>query len=123
MEWDVEAALEAEALERRTQSAGLVLGRYRIVRRLGSGGFGTVYAARDETLKREVAVKVIPRDSRAEDDRAEREARVAARLNHPSVVALYELGSDGRHVYLVSELVDWRTLAGLLAEDAPPDRD
>jgi hypothetical protein len=70
-----------------------------------------------------VAVKVIPRDSRADDDRAEREARVAARLNHPSIVALYELASDGRSIFLVSELVEGRTLGELIAEDALSDRD
>ncbi|MFL5894854.1 MAG: protein kinase domain-containing protein [Thermoleophilaceae bacterium] len=131
MEWDVEAAMEAEELERLGPSQAqlpspnsqLVLGRYRLTHRLGSGGFGTVYAARDERLRREVAVKVIPRDTRAEGDRAEREARVAARLNHPSVVALYELGADASNIYLVSELVDGRTLAELIAEDALSDRD
>src|SRR5205807_3586701 len=58
-----------------------------------------------------------------DDDRAGREARVAARLNHPNVVALYELGSDDQNVYLVSELVAGRTLADLIAEDALSDRD
>jgi hypothetical protein len=122
MEWDVEAALEAEQLEASTATHGLVLGRYRLGHRLGSGGFGTVYAARDERLRRDVAIKVIPREQ-TDDERAGREARVAARLNHPSVVALYELGADARNVYLVSELVEGRTLAELIAEDALSDRD
>lgn len=82
-----------------------------------------VYAARDERLQRDVAVKVIPREAGVDDHHAEREARVAARLNHPSVVALYELGADDRNLYLVSELVDGRTLADLIAEDALSDRD
>src|SRR5260221_3820248 len=117
MEWDVEASLETDALHERTgrlpathggatararsrSDAGeLVLGRYRIGERLGSGGFGTVYAARDERLRREVAVKAIPREAGVDDHRAEREARVAARLNHPSVVALYEIGADERYLY------------------------
>ncbi|HEX6712007.1 MAG TPA: serine/threonine-protein kinase [Thermoleophilaceae bacterium] len=122
MEWDVEAALEQEQLEARTAPENLVLGRYRLTGRIGSGGFGTVYAARDETLRRDVAVKVIRRAD-TDDDHAAREARVAARLNHPNVVALYELGSDDDNVYLVSELVDGRTLAELIAEDALSDRD
>jgi hypothetical protein len=100
----------------------LVLGRYRLGRRLGSGGFGTVYAARDERLRRDVAIKVIPR-AHTDDDHAGREARVAARLNHPSVVSLYELGGDASNVYLVSELVEGRTLGELIAEDALSDRD
>ncbi|MEA2425913.1 MAG: eukaryotic-like serine/threonine-protein kinase [Thermoleophilaceae bacterium] len=122
MEWDVEAAIEAEELEARTASEGLVLGRYRLGQRLGSGGFGTVFAARDERLRRDVAIKVIPRAS-TDDAHAGREARVAARLNHPSVVALYELGGDNHNVYLVSELVEGRTLGELIAEDALSDRD
>src|SRR4051812_46197567 len=122
MEWDVEAALEHEQLEARTAQQKLILGRYRMTSRLGSGGFGTVYAARDERLRRDVAIKVIPRVD-TDDDRAGREARVAARLNHPNVVALYELGFDEENVYLVSELVDGRTLADLIAEEALSDRD
>jgi hypothetical protein len=122
MEWDVEAGLEHDELEARTARDELVLGRYRMQERLGSGGFGTVYAARDERLRRDVAIKVIPREH-TDDDRAGREARVAARLNHPNVVALYELGVDDHNVYLVSELVEGRTLAELIAEDALSDRD
>jgi hypothetical protein len=123
MEWDVEAALEQEELEARTAQQDLVLGRYRLTRKLGAGGFGTVWSARDERLHRDVAVKVIPTGAMHDDDRAGREGRVAARLNHPNVVALYELGSDADNVYLVSELVEGRTLADLIAEDALSDRD
>ena len=122
MEWDVEAAIEHEELEARTAVDGLVLGRYRLERRLGSGGFGTVYSASDERLRRHVAIKVIPRGDTA-DARVAREARVAARLNHPSVVALYELGEDEHNVYLVSELVEGKTLAELITDDALSDRD
>jgi hypothetical protein len=122
MEWDVEAALEQEELEAQATHDDLLLGRYRLTRRLGSGGFGTVYAATDERLRREVAIKVIP-CADTDDERPGREARVAARLNHPNVVALYELGSDDENVYLVSELVEGRTLAELIAEDALSDRD
>jgi hypothetical protein len=111
------------AVGRASLDPNLVLDRYRIRHVLGSGGFGTVYAAHDERLRRDVAVKIIPRDSRADDDRGAREARVAARLNHPSIVGLYELGSDERNIYLVSELVDGRTLAELIQEDALSDRD
>src|SRR3954447_9723552 len=129
MEWDVEAALEQEELESTTAQRELVLGRYKLGRKLGSGGFGTVYAARDERLRRDVAVKLITRSGarmdpgHPDDQRAGREARVAARLNHPNVVALYELGSDTDNIYLVSELVEGRTLADLIAEDALSDRD
>jgi hypothetical protein len=102
--------------------AALVLGRYRLQRRLGTGGFGAVWLARDEKLGREVAVKAVPR-SAAHDDRAEREAVAAARLNHPGIVTLYEAGSDASGHYLVSELVAGATLADLQRAGALSDRD
>ena len=100
----------------------MVLGRYRMERRLGAGGFGVVWLAWDEKLEREVAVKVIPRE-RGEGERVEREARAAARLNHPGIVGVYELASDDHDVYLVSELVRGRTLAELTRAGAISDRD
>src|SRR5918992_1001954 len=102
--------------------AQVVLGRYRMERRLGAGGFGVVWLAWDEKLEREVAVKVIPGEHGA-GERVEREARAAARLNHPGIVAIYELASDAHDVYLVSELVRGRTLAELLRARALSDRD
>ena len=104
---------------------GLVLGRYRLERILGSGGFGVVWLARDERLQRDVAVKVIPRDPHetAGGRGAEREARAAARLNHPGVVALYELDHDEHSTYLVSELVRGRTVAELGHAGALSDSD
>src|SRR3954452_11018527 len=114
-------------LDERHPPRELVLGRYRLERRIGAGGFGVVWLAFDEKLEREVAVKVVPRDGATADDpssqRAEREARVAARLNHPGIVALYELGADDEAVYLVSELVPGRTLAELVRAGAVSDRD
>jgi tRNA A-37 threonylcarbamoyl transferase component Bud32 len=102
-----------------------VLGRYLLERRLGSGGYGTVWLAWDEKLEREVAVKVIPREAAEgrSPERAEREGRTAARLNHPGIVSLYELGGDDEAVYLVSELVRGRTFAELLRGRALSDRD
>src|SRR5215218_8856918 len=100
----------------------LALGRYRLERRLGAGGFGIVWLAWDEKLEREVAVKAIPRE-RGAGERVEREARAAARLNHPGIVGVYELASDTDDVYLVSELVRGRTLAELLRAGAIADRD
>ncbi|HLM25608.1 MAG TPA: serine/threonine-protein kinase [Thermoleophilaceae bacterium] len=101
----------------------LVLGRYRLLRRLGAGGFGVVWLGRDEHLQREVAVKVLARDEEVESGRASREARAAARLNHPGIVALYELAEDDHDAYIVSELVPGRTMAELLSERALSDRD
>jgi eukaryotic-like serine/threonine-protein kinase len=102
--------------------ARLVLGRYRLERRLGAGGFGVVWLGWDEKLEREVAVKAIPRE-RGVGERVEREARAAARLNHPGIVGVYELASDEEDVYLVSELVRGRTLGELLRAGAIADRD
>jgi eukaryotic-like serine/threonine-protein kinase len=102
-----------------------VLGRYLLERRLGAGGYGTVWLGWDEKLEREVAVKVIPREpgEGPAPVRAEREARAAARLNHPGIVSLYELGGDDEAVYLVSELVRGRTFAELQRGRALSDRD
>jgi hypothetical protein len=102
--------------------AHVVLGRYRLERRIGAGGFGVVWLAWDEKLEREVAVKAIPREG-GRTERVEREARAAARLNHPGIVAIYELAADEHDIYLVSELVRGRTLAELLRAGAIADRD
>ena len=102
----------------------LVLDRYRLERRLGAGGFGVVWMAHDERLERDVAVKVVPRgEGERERSRVEREALAAARLNHPGIVALFEMGSDQHDVYLVSELVRGATLEELSREGAVSDRD
>jgi hypothetical protein len=106
----------------RVRSARLALGRYRLERRLGAGAFGVVWLAWDEKLEREVAVKVIPR-ARGQGERIEREARAAARLNHPGIIGIYELASDEHDLYLVSELVRGRTLAELIRAGAVSDRD
>jgi len=104
--------------------APLVLGRYRPRRRLGTGGHGTVWLAWDDHLEREVALKIIPSDESGPGiGRAEREARVTARMNHPGIVALFELGRDEEAVYLVSELVRGASLADLLRAGALSDRD
>ncbi|MDP9386227.1 MAG: serine/threonine protein kinase, partial [Actinomycetota bacterium] len=105
-----------------TVDAGLVLGRYRLGRRLGAGGFGTVFEAVDERLERLVAVKVIPSDTEA-PARAARESLAAARLDHPGIVAVFDAGQEPGARYLVSELVHGRTLAQLEAEDELSDRD
>ena len=84
--------------------------RFRLLDRIGSGGMGTVYRAFDERLQRQVAVKEI---SGSDAARVAREAQAAARLNHPGIVTLYELGSEDGRALLVSELVEGATLAEL----------
>lgn len=100
----------------------LVLNRFCLREQLGSGGFGTVYRAWDQRLERDVAVKVIEIGGQS-IDRVLREAQAVGRLNHPSIVTLYELGDDSRRAYLVSELVEGATLSELQRSGEISDRD
>jgi eukaryotic-like serine/threonine-protein kinase len=100
----------------------LVLDRFLIERRIGSGGFGVVYEAWDGRLERAVAVKAIEQRGDA-DRRVLREAQAAARLNHPGIVTLYEMGEEDGNALLVSELVEGDTLASCAAADALSDRE
>jgi eukaryotic-like serine/threonine-protein kinase len=100
----------------------VVMGRYRLAKRLGSGAFGTVWSARDERLDRDVAVKLLPRE-RVNHARFEREARAAARLQHPAIVTLYEAAVDDEGAYLVSELVRGKTLDALLDQGKLSDQE
>jgi hypothetical protein len=86
----------------------LVLGRYRPLRPLGSGGSGSVWLARDERNGLDVALKIVPREGKAAS-RAEREAEAAARLRHPACQRAYGFGRDSRHVYIAYEYVPGRT--------------
>ena len=88
------------------------VGRFEIRRRLGRGGLGVVYAAFDPELDREVALKLVRPDRSAGDDRERllREARAMARLAHPNVVPVYEVGYDDDRVFLAMERVPGRTL-------------
>ena len=101
----------------------LVLNRFLIERRIGSGGFGTVYEAWDGRLERSVAVKAIESASGRGSDRVLREAQAAARLNHPGIVTLYELGEEDGNALLVTELVDGSTLAQLNRDGTLSDRE
>jgi hypothetical protein len=115
-----DAATAADAAQ---GAAGpLVLGRYRLISRIGAGAFGTVWQARDQRLDRDVAVKLLPRE-RIIGGRFEREAKAAARLSHPGIVTLYEAAVDDDGAYLVSELVRGGTLAQLLERGRLSDRD
>jgi serine/threonine-protein kinase len=91
----------------------LLSGRYRLESKLGSGGMSTVFLARDETLERWVAVKVMHREISDQPDQLERfrrEARAVAQLSHPNVVAVIDAGEDGGFPYIVLEFVEGETL-------------
>src|ERR671932_887733 len=90
----------------------LLDGRYRTIRRLGSGGMATVFLAMDERLGRLVAIKRVHGDVSDEDvvRRFQREARLGASLNHPNVVAVYDIAGDDEGVLIVMEYVEGHTL-------------
>lgn len=101
--------------------------RYELGKVIGRGGMGTVYRAVDSVLGRPVAVKVL-RGQLADDDpssvaRFEREARAAAALNHPAVVAVYDTGADDTSRFIVMELIVGRSLEAILRQDGPLDPD
>jgi predicted ATPase/serine/threonine protein kinase len=99
------------------------LGRYTIRERLGSGGMGDVYLALDPTLGRKVAVKVLPDDLSSDSARLARfvrEARTVSALNHPNILTVHDFGQEGATHFLVTELVDGRTLRAWHAEARPP---
>ena len=106
-----------------------VAGRYRLLSRLGEGGMGTVWRARDEVLHREVAVKEVRAPagmSRADIERMytrlEREAWAAARITHPNVVTVHDVATDDGRPWIVMELVRGRSLGDLLRGGPLPPR-
>lgn len=98
------------------------IGRFRVRRRLGSGGMGIVYACRDEDLGRTVAIKLLlddGQDLEVHRDRLKREAQVMARLSHPNVVPVFEVGEYEGSVFVVMEYVRGATLREWVDEDEP----
>lgn len=98
---------------------GQLLGHYRILEKIGAGGMGEVFRARDERLGRDVALKLIRPASGDNPDhlrRFELEARAAASLSHPNILAIYDVGFTGSTPYIVSELLQGKTLRQRLNE-------
>ncbi len=98
--------------------AGSRLGPYEVLAPLGAGGMGEVYRARDERLKREVALKVLPSSVSADPERLrrfEQEAQAASALNHPNILAIHDIGTHEGAPYVVSELLEGETLRAAMA--------
>jgi serine/threonine-protein kinase len=101
-----------------------MLGRYRLERLLGEGGMGVVYVARHEDLGKPAAVKILnERHGQSEEIRARflREGQAAARIRHPNIVDVYDVGVDGGRAYLVMELLEGEDLRRLIGREGPLD--
>jgi hypothetical protein len=95
------------------------IGKYRILERVGRGGMGTVFKAHDPVLNRLVALKVISADVEVTEElkaRFYREARACAKLNHPNIIVVYDLGEDGQQLYIVMEFLEGEELKRIIAE-------
>ena len=104
---------------------GARLGPYEVVALIGAGGMGEVYRARDTRLGRDVAIKVLPTEFAADPDRLhrfEQEAKAVAALNHPNILALFDVGTHERSPFIVSELLEGETLRDRLRSGALPVR-
>jgi eukaryotic-like serine/threonine-protein kinase len=104
-----------------TLAAGTKLGPYQVVAPLGAGGMGEVYRARDERLKRDVAIKVLPATYSQDADRLKRfeqEAQAAGALNHPNITAVHDFGMHDGAPYIVTELLEGETLRSRLGPGA-----
>jgi eukaryotic-like serine/threonine-protein kinase len=104
---------------------GTKLGPYEILSPLGAGGMGEVYRARDARLRRDVAIKVLPAAFAKDSDRLrrfEQEAHAASQLNHPNILTVYDIGTHEGGPYIVSELLEGRTLRSRLKEGPLPTR-
>jgi eukaryotic-like serine/threonine-protein kinase len=106
-------------------TAGQKIGPYEVSGQIGAGGMGEVYKARDPRLGRDVAIKVLPSSFSSDPDRLQRfaqEARAAAALNHPNILAIFDIGEDKGAPYVVSELLEGETLRDRLRSGALSSR-
>jgi serine/threonine protein kinase len=102
---------------------GTKLGPYEIIGPLGAGGMGEVYRARDRRLNRDVAIKVLPASFALDQERLQRfmcEAQAAGALNHPNILAVFDIGTHDGSPYLVSELLEGETLGARLVNGRIP---
>jgi serine/threonine protein kinase len=94
------------------------IGHYRILRELGSGGMGIVYAAYDESLNRRVALKLLLRETSTTAQRLRREAQAMARISHTNVVQIFEVGEHQEHLFVAMEYIEGVSLARWLAKES-----
>src|SRR5438128_4386279 len=119
LRWLLEAVAEAPAELNERLGAGMLVGRYRLVEAIGRGGFGVVFKAVDTELGREVALKLLTRRSPDAETRLQREAQAMARLRHPNVLTIYDVGAFEAGVFIAMELVDGGTLSRWLKSPQP----
>src|SRR5437899_9800789 len=101
-----------------TISPDTVIGQYRVISKIGEGGMGEVYRARDTKLGRDVAIKVLPvalSENIERLNRFEQEAQAAGALNHPNILVIYHIGTHEGAPYIVSELLEGQTLRERMA--------
>ncbi len=113
----LDVAARQLASEGQTSLIGKQLGAYQIISVLGFGGMGEVYLARDERLKRKLALKLLPQQFTRDADRVrrfEREARAASALNHPNIITIYEIGKMAGTYFIAAEYVEGQTLRQLV---------
>ena len=104
---------------------GTKLGRYEIRSQIGAGGMGEVYLARDPKIGRDVAIKVLPSALATDKERLarfEQEAQAAGSLNHPNILAIYDVATENGSLYVVSELLEGETLRDIIGGTAVPIR-
>ena len=102
---------------------GQVLGHYRVVAKIGEGGMGVVYRGHDEMLHRDVALKVVKKDSNLDPTAGKNllhEARASSSLAHPNICTIYEVGETNGELYIVMELVEGKSLRALIGDTGLP---
>ena len=102
---------------------GTSVDHYRIVSKIGEGGMGIVYRAHDEVLNRDVALKVLTKDSlnKLGRDHLLSEARTASSLSHPNICTIHEIRKSGEEFYVVMELIDGRPLRAMITDSGLPN--
>jgi len=116
-------SMDTNADARPRRSSPERIGRYQVIERIGRGAMGVVYRAHDAAMSRDVALKVLMADLDDDPDirtRFHREAEAAARLSHPNIITIFDVGEDGDRFFIVMELLRGMTLRDFLKQGDPP---